>query len=163
MNPTDAILLFVLVLAALRGASRGFVAEAFGLIAIAAGLAGGAMLAPALAARLTEQLEMQSPVGEAVAFTGGFFAVYLPLLLAGLVAGRFWRKGLAGVLNRSGGLVVGALKWALVLALGLLALDASGYDDVLPGREESRLAAALGEALKLPLRIDAGRGDGAEG
>jgi membrane protein required for colicin V production len=163
MNPTDAILLLVLIVAAVRGAVRGFLAETFGLLAIVLGLAGGALLAPALAEFLGAKLHLASPLLEVAAYVGGFFALHLPVLLLGILLGGVWKRGLAGVVNRAGGLVVGSLKWTLVLALFLVALDAAAGRDALPGRDASRLAAVLEEALTIPLRVGDERGAEAEG
>lgn len=163
MNPTDAILLLVLIVAAVRGAVRGFLAETFDLLAIVSGVVGGALLAPALVDFLDAKLDLASPLLEVTAYAGGFFALHLPVFLAGVLLGGLWKRGLAGVVNRTGGLVVGSLKWALVLALFLVTLDATAGRDALPGRAESRLAAVLEDALTIPLRVGAERGAEAEG
>jgi membrane protein required for colicin V production len=163
MNPTDAILLGVLAVAAARGAVRGFVSETMGVAAIVIGFAGAALLATPVTTFLGAELRLASPLREAAGFVAGFCVVYLPVLLIGALVAGFWRRGFAGVVNRAGGLVVGSLKWALVLALMLVALDAGGARGVLPGRDESRVAAALAEALTVPLRVADQRGDQAEG
>lgn len=163
INPTDAVIALVLLAAAARGAVRGFVAETFGVLAIAAGFAGGVLLAPTLQEWLGADAGLEPSVRAAAAFVAGFFAAYLPVYVIGLAAARFLRRGLAGALNRAGGLVAGSLKWALVLALALVVIDVGAGRDVLPGGAESRLAAVLGDALAIPLRVGDGTGDGAAG
>jgi len=163
MTLIDGFIVAVLVAAAVRGAVRGFVAEMFGVLALGCGAAGALAFAPSFTQMAGQRLALETPVLVLVGFIAAFFSVYVPVLLIGSIAGRFWLRGVVGALNRLGGAALGTLKWAFALALLLAGTAVVGGQVELPGRADSRLAGMLEQALTVPWRIDSRSGTAGEG
>ena len=117
----DGIVLIVVVVAAIRAAFRGFVAELFGVAAIAAGIGVGALLYSPLAVAM-DQWWGASVWNRIAAFLGIFLACYMLMKLVEALFHRFFDALDLEKLDRVLGLFVGiaeglAVTFALFVVL----------------------------------------------
>lgn len=146
MHYLDILIPAVLLLAAIRGATRGFFVEVSGAAALGAGLLAAAMLTSAWLPAPTPGM---SPAPEMVlfAFAGICIATYVGVLFVSTLLSRVWMRGWRGLIGRSAGAMVAVSKWAIVLTVSLLALQATAT----PGRVsigKSQVASSLIDGVK---------------
>lgn len=153
MSAVDVAIVFVLAVAALRGAYRGFAAEVLGLLAIAAGIFGAFMLAQPVADRILSGSGVDPRLRSGVAFVVAFLSFYLPILLVRAALARRSRAGWKTVPGRVLGAAVATLKWAVVVAVALLAVDTTTSEGTSPALANSRLAPILERTLFVPFEI----------
>ena len=122
MNRIDVVFAVVLALFALRGFQRGFSREIFSLV----GLVGGVAIAGATFADVVERLPPDVPTiaRPTVAFVGIFLAVALAAKLVGLFVHRALGLAMLSPLDRAAGILFGAAKGAVVLAIGVFLIHA---------------------------------------
>ena len=101
MNILDIIILVPIAYGLVRGLIKGFVHELTSLVAIAAGVVGAKIWAPALAVQLATWFNMQSNVAQPVSYLLLFIAIALCLHLVGKL---FEKK--TGVAQIIGGLIL---------------------------------------------------------
>jgi len=122
MNAVDLVLIFLLLLWALRGYWRGFFRESFGLIALIGGIAMAIQFAALGAGLLQQRFRIPAPVDAGIAFVAIFLVVHTLVNLLGVlfdrIAGALFLRGI----NRLAGAVFGAGKGAAILGLLLLFL-----------------------------------------
>jgi membrane protein required for colicin V production len=149
----DAFLLGVLALFALRGLARGFFRECFGLAGVVAGVALAATWGPQLARTLLPLVPERQ-----AAFVAAWAVCVLGAVvvagLAGRIVERLARALFLGIPSRLGGAVVGSVKGAALLGVGLLAAER-----LVPSTTEAVAASRLGPPLTHFARrvLDAGR------
>lgn len=123
MNILDLIIFIVLLLGAIRGFQKGFFHE----IAILAGLVVGVLLAVLgsnmFGGRIASQFDWNEQVVNIVVFVLIFIAVLFVIRLAGALLTRLFKVLMLGFVNRIAGLGIGALKWALILAILFMLID----------------------------------------
>lgn len=120
MGPTDAVILVLLLLAALRGLAVGLVREAFSLAAI-----GGACIAVRLfTAPASGWVAEATGLGDSAARVVAAAALAVGTLLVVGLLGRGVRRGLRaaglGAWDRLGGAVLGTAEGAVVAAILLV-------------------------------------------
>lgn len=156
MNLVDVALVVLLFLCALRGFLRGLLREAFGLLALIAGLLvamrvaipGGAELGA-----LTPLDSLPDAARAGLVFVAAFVAVSAAINLVGFVGERLLGGGVLRQLSRVAGAGFAVLKGAVVLAFALLFLHLfpflRGFNEQL---NESRLARPMIAAADSALR-----------
>jgi len=120
MNAVDLVLVFLLLLWALRGYWRGFFRESFGLIALGGGIAMAIQFAALGAGLLQQRFRLPPPVDAGVAFVAIFVVVHTLLNLMGMLLDRLASALFLRGINRLAGAAFGAGKGAAILGLVLL-------------------------------------------
>ncbi|HVO95399.1 MAG TPA: CvpA family protein [Terriglobales bacterium] len=127
VNWVDLSVLTVLVLFGLRGFFRGFFREIFSL----AGMVAGFMLAVAyerpVSAWIAYYWHLSPLFLKGVAFIAIFFSVYFLLSLFGWLLHRSEKLLFLKMLNRVGGIVIGAGKGTAVVAIAVFLLSTSSW------------------------------------
>jgi membrane protein required for colicin V production len=159
VNQIDALLLVFLIPFAVRGWGRGFCRESLGL----GGLVGGVLLAaaagPPLAFTLSSHGLLSALLAPFAAPVALFLAAVVVAHLLGALAARLARALLLGGVDRTAGLLFGALKAATLVGFALLLVQR-----VVPSTTLTQLVA--GSRLASPLTrlaagiVDVGRGLG---
>lgn len=113
MNVLDIILIIILVVAAVSGMRKGIITQACGIAGILLGIFLAFKFSSALAGWLN--------VGEDFSWLLSFIIIILAVALVLYWVGRLVRKlvhgiGL-GIVDRIGGLLLGVVKWGLILSL----------------------------------------------
>jgi uncharacterized membrane protein required for colicin V production len=137
----DVVIAIVLVIATLKGYSRGFVSELGGAVAVTAGLVAPWFYNGAF----DPQIEHLLNVGPGSAHVVGMFATglaaYIVVLVAARLLGTIAKLPLLGLGNAIGGAVIGFLKGAILLWLVLfIALFFPLSPDIRVSLRQSRLA-----------------------
>jgi membrane protein required for colicin V production len=110
VNALDFAVLGLILLWSIRGYSRGFFREVFGLAAwVGAGLA-AYLLGPAFGPTVGQRYGLPIALAEAAAGLALFIAIYLVCQLVGWILCRLARLLFLGPVDRAGGLVLGAAK-----------------------------------------------------
>jgi membrane protein required for colicin V production len=110
VNALDFAVLGLILLWSIRGYSRGFFREIFGLAAwVGAGLA-AYLLGPAYGPPVAQRYGLPIAIAEAAAGLALFVAIYLVCQLVGWILCRIARLLFLGPVDRAGGLVLGAAK-----------------------------------------------------
>ena len=122
MNAVDLVLVFLLLLWALRGYWRGFFRESFGLIALVGGLAMATQFAALGGGLLQQRFRIPAPVDAGVAFVTIFLIVHTLVNLVGVLFDRLAGALFLRSINRLAGAAFGAGKGAAILGLLLLFL-----------------------------------------
>jgi uncharacterized membrane protein required for colicin V production len=140
----DVIVAVVLVIATLKGYSRGFVSELGGAVAVTA-----ALVTPWFYnGSLDPQIERLANLGPGSAHVIGMFATglatYIVILIVARVLGSVAKLPLLGLGNSLGGALIGFAKGAILLWLVLfIALFFPLSRDIREGLHQSRLAPYL--------------------
>ena len=122
MNVVDAVLIVILAAFALRGYWRGFFREAFGVLALVAGVAAAVQWSAAAAVLVEEHIPVPPIAYAGVAFVGIFVVVYSVVNVLGVVLHRLAGGSRWLSVARAGGVVLGLAKGGVVLAVVLLFL-----------------------------------------
>lgn len=163
MSAVDVAIVVLLVVAALRGASRGFAAEFLGLVAIFAGILGAVLLSQPVTDLILAGTGIDPRMRAGVAFAVAFLSLYLPVLFVRTVLTRRRRTGWKVVPGRLLGAAVATLKWAVVVAIALVVVDATTEGRPSPALQSSRLAPVLERGLFVPFEIlERGSKEGAD-
>jgi len=122
VNRIDVVLAVILALFALRGFQRGFSREIFALV----GLVGGVAIARATFGDAVAMLPSDVPeiARPTVAFAGIFLAVMLAAKVTGMLVHRGLGLVLLSPLDRAAGILLGAVKGAAVVAMGVFVIRA---------------------------------------
>ncbi len=122
MNAIDLVLVFLLLLWALRGYWRGFFRESFGLVALIGGIAMATRFAALGAGLLHQRYGVPAPIDAGVAFVVIFLVVHTLVNLVGVLFDRLTGALFLRGINRFAGAAFGAAKGAAILGLLLLFL-----------------------------------------
>jgi len=155
VNRVDAVLLISLLPFAIRGYSRGFLREGFGIL----GVIGGALVAAAwwerVATMMVVRRWLDAAPASAVSVALLFFSTYVLAQLLGATLDRLSRSLALGGVNRMAGLAFGVTKGGAFLGLALLAVLRFGPP---PLTERLRTSALGAPPVKLAtVVIDASR------
>jgi uncharacterized membrane protein required for colicin V production len=140
----DIVIVVVLVLATLKGYSRGFVAELGGAVAVTA-----ALITPWFYNGSLDATIMQwTKLGPGSAHVIGMFATglgtYIAILIVARLLGTIAKLPILGIGNSLGGALIGFAKGAILLWLVLfVALFFPLSPDIRAGLHESRFAPSL--------------------
>jgi uncharacterized membrane protein required for colicin V production len=115
----DGAIVAIIAIAALRGFFRGFVREAFAVLAWVAGAVVAYAFLEGLRRPIGSVLGVGSPVDAIVAGSVLFLAAYVGVRLAGWTLHRIVRAVLLGPVDRVAGVALGGAKGAALIALVL--------------------------------------------
>ena len=138
LGTLDVVLIVVTLILAIRAAIRGFVAEAFGVAAVVAGIAVAAVLVVPASAYVDVATGSASFWNKVVAFLVLFLITYLVFKLVGYVMQRLSRTLRLQQLDHLFGLALGVAEGAVIGAVAIAAMQAQPWFDV---------AALLGESV----------------
>ncbi len=117
MNVLDIIILVPIAYGLVRGLIKGFVHELTSLVAIAAGVVGAKIWAPALAVQLATWFNMQPKIAQPLSYLLLFIAIALCLHLVGKLFEKILKTISLGGVNKLLGALFGCLKFALVVSI----------------------------------------------
>lgn len=118
----DAIVVLVLVVGALKGFARGFVAELGGIAAIVVGLIAPWHYNGAADAQIRALTKLPAASAHVAGMVGTGIAAYVIVLIVVSILARIAKLPLLGTGNALAGAVVGALKGAALIWIALFVL-----------------------------------------
>ncbi len=123
MNYIDIILGILLLLAAIRGFSKGLVAEVASLAALILGIWGAIRFSHLTADQLVNLFNFQSKYMGLISFFVTFILIVIAVQIIGNVVDKLVANLSLGFLNRLAGILFGVLKTALILSVVLIVFD----------------------------------------
>ncbi len=123
MNWLDALLLLPLLVGIVRGLMRGFISELIAIVALIAGVVGARLWGVGFSAWLLHQTQWPTGVCDVIAYTLLFLGIAIVFNLIGRLITKLLRAIHLGFLNRLGGGLFGAAKWALVVLVLVFLCD----------------------------------------
>lgn len=147
LGTLDVVLVLVTLILAIRAAIRGFVAEAFGVAAVVAGIAVAAVLVVPASAYVDVATGSESFWNKVVAFLVLFLITYLALKLLEHILQRVSRTLRLQQLDHLFGLVLGVAEGAVIGAVAIAGMQAQPWFDVAALLEESVAARVAEQAL----------------
>ena len=145
LGTLDLVLILVTLILAVRAAIRGFVAEAFGVAAVVAGIAVAAVLVVPASAYVDVATGSASFWNKVVAFLVLFLATYLVLKLVEYVLHRLFRTLRLQQLDHLFGLALGVAEGAVTGALAIAGMHAQPWFPEAAGLLEASVAAQFAE------------------
>jgi len=127
VTPVDVVVVAVLALAALRGFFRGFLREAFSVIAWAGGLVVAVTTTGILSPSFEQALGVESAVAGLLAGIALFVGFYVAAQATGWLLHRAARAAFLGPVDRVAGLTLGTGKGALLCGIVLLGLASQRF------------------------------------
>lgn len=127
MSPIDVAVVAVIALTALRGFFRGFLREAFSVIAWAGGLVVAVTSTGTLSPSLQRSLGAEPAVASLLSGIALFVGFYVAAQLTGWVLHRAARAAFLGPVDRVAGLTLGSGKGALLCGIVLLGLASQRF------------------------------------
>jgi len=124
MNYIDIMLCIPLVWGLYKGFTKGLIIEAASLVAFGLGVWGGIHLSDDVAHQIKERFHWQSPYLPVISFAFTFLAIIIIVYFISKLISKM-AKGMAlGGINKAGGAVFGALKFAMVMSVIIFVMDA---------------------------------------
>jgi membrane protein required for colicin V production len=121
MNPLDIAILIILIIFALSGLRKGLIRAVFSLGALCLGFYGAFTFHDELSNELPSFIKYEE-LKTAASFVALFFAIYIPLILAGKGVRRLIRNIKLGWLDKILGLAFGGLKGLAVCCIAVFML-----------------------------------------
>jgi membrane protein required for colicin V production len=115
----DILLALPIVYGAINGFRKGLIFEVSVLLALAGGVYGGYRFSGYASGILAEKFDISSKLLPAVSFLTVFLLVLLLVLAVGKAIEIVLSVTPAGIMNRFAGMVLGFVKWALLVSLAL--------------------------------------------
>lgn len=147
LGTLDVVLILVTLILAIRAAIHGFVAEAFGVAAVVAGIAVAAFLVGPASAYVDVATDSASFWNKVVAFLVLFLATYLMLKLVEYVLHRLSRTLRLQQLDHLFGLALGVAEGVVIGAVAIAGMQAQPWFDVATLLEESVAARVAEQTL----------------
>lgn len=138
MNYIDYIIIILLVISAVKGASKGFIYELASLIALVAGVWGAIKFSGATETFLVERLNFTSQHIDVIAFIITFVLIIVLVHFIGKAVEKAVESISLGAINRILGLVFSVLKTAFIL--GIIVVLIEKLDEALPFVPEEDIA-----------------------
>ena len=145
LGTLDVVLMVVTLILAIRAAIRGFVAEAFGVAAVVAGVAVAAVLVGPASAYVDVATGSSSFWNKVVAFLVLFLGTYLVLKLVEYVVHRISRTLRLQQLDHLFGLALGVAEGAVIGAVAIAGMHAQPWFPEAAGLLEASVAARFAE------------------
>lgn len=142
MNYIDIILGILLVLAAIRGFSKGLIAEVASLAALILGIWGTIQFSYVTSDFLVEYFNLNTDYLNLISFVVTFVVIVIVVHIVGNVVNKMVETVMLGFVNKLAGLVFGVLKSALILSIILVLFNKIDEDvHILPEntKENSRM------------------------
>ena len=118
MSTLDIVVLAIAGVLGVRGLFRGFIREAFAVVAWVGGIALAFLFAAELAPVVADAIGVGPPFDRAIAGTGIFLAVYVVVEIVARILRRIAHAIFLGPVDRVAGLALGATKGAVLCGLG---------------------------------------------
>ena len=123
MNYIDYIIIILLVLAAVRGATKGLIYEIASLIALIGGVWGAIKFSGATETFLTERLNFTSRYIDIIAFIITFILIIILVHFIGKAVEKAIESISLGAINRILGLIFSVLKTAFILGIIVVLIE----------------------------------------
>lgn len=137
MSLTDVVLLALLLIGGYRGYKKGLLREVIAILALIIGVIAGLMFLVEGSAFLSQVIHTYSPVLSIISFFLIFFCTVILITLLGRVIKTVIDLTPLGYLDGIVGGLLGLLKWAFVISLGLWFLNMADMN--IEPAEESQL------------------------
>lgn len=124
MNYIDIILCIPLVWGLYKGFTKGLIIEAATMVAFALGVWGGIHLSDFLANKISEGFNWQSKYLPIVSFALTFLVIVILVYFIAKLIQRMVDGMALSAINKIGGAVFGALKFAMVMSVIIFMIDA---------------------------------------
>lgn len=139
MNYIDLVLGILLVVAAIRGFSNGFVAEVASLAALILGVWGAIHFSHFVSGFIIDTFDYHPKYLNLIAFFVTFIVIVILVYLGGKLVDKIVTMVALGFLNRLAGILFGIIKTALILSILLLILEKfDEKEKLLPKRIKER-------------------------
>lgn len=129
MNLLDLIIAILLFFGAVRGFQKGFFLEAATLAALVAGIFFGLLIMDIVASILEALISSNILIIKIIVFLIIFGLVAAIIHFLGEVLTRLFKVMMLGLINRVAGMLLGILKWILLLAVAVVVLDFFNLSD----------------------------------
>lgn len=152
MNYIDIILCIPLVWGLYKGFTKGLIIEAATMVAFASGVWGGIHLSDFLANKINEWFHWQSKYLPIVSFAITFLLIVILVYFMAKLIQRMVDGMALSAINKIGGAVFGALKFAMVMSVIIFMIDAveESYPMIsFKTKEESLLYKPIGKIAPL--------------
>lgn len=116
MGITDIIILIIIGVFGIKGVFKGLVSEVFGMMGLILGYVLAYQFYPH-AAKLMSFIGLSQNIADKVGFVIMFLAVYIIVLVVGIVLKKFFKAIQLGWADRTGGFFFGAVKAAVILSI----------------------------------------------
>ncbi|MDA3879433.1 MAG: CvpA family protein [Prolixibacteraceae bacterium] len=123
MNYIDLIIIILLVISAVKGATKGFIYEIASLAALIAGVWGAVKFSGATEAYLVNRLNFTNQYINIIAFVITLLIIIVVIHFIGKAIEKIIQSISLGVINRLLGLVFSVIKTAFILGIVILLLE----------------------------------------
>lgn len=123
MTTFDYVILAILAIAAISGASKGFVKQIAAFAGLIVGLLAAKALYMSVAAKLSTFITTSMNISQIIAFVAIWVVVPIAFLALASMFTRALEAASLGVVNRLLGAVFGTLLWVLILGFLAIVLD----------------------------------------
>ena len=123
MNYIDIVLAILLVLAAISGFKKGFIAEVASLAALILGIWGAIEFSYITSEFLIDNFKLQTEYLNLISFAVTFVVIVILVHIVGGTVNKLVNAVMLGFVNKLAGLVFGVLKSALILSILLVVFD----------------------------------------
>lgn len=123
MNYIDIVLAILLVLAAINGFQKGFIAEVASIAALILGIWGAIEFSYITSEFLTENFKWQTEYMNIISFAVTFVVIVVLVHIVSGTVSKLLNAAMLGFVNKLAGLVFGILKSALILSIILVVFD----------------------------------------
>ena len=124
MNYIDITLCIPLVWGLYKGFTKGLIIEAASMIAFALGIWGGIHFSELLSGKITEWFHWQSKYLQIISFAIMFLIIVILVYFIAKLIQRMIEGMALSAINKIGGAIFGALKFALVMSVIIFMIDA---------------------------------------
>ena len=124
MNYFDIILCIPLVWGLYKGFTKGLIIEAATVVAFGLGVWGGIHFSDYLANKITEWFDWKSPYLPLISFALTFLAIIILVYFIAKLVQRFAEGMALSAINKIGGAIFGALKFAMIMSVVIFMIDA---------------------------------------
>lgn len=124
MNYIDILLCIPLVWGLYKGFTKGLVIEAATLVAFSLGVWGGITFSDYIAQKITENFDWHSPYLPIISFALTFLIIIAFVFLIAKMIQKMVDGVALSAVNKIGGAVFGALKFALMMSVVIFMIDA---------------------------------------
>lgn len=124
MNYIDIILCIPIVWGLYKGFTKGLIVEAATFVAFGLGVWGGIHFSDLIAAKLKEGFSWDSPYLPIISFAVTFLAIVILIYFIAKMIQRMVEGMALSAVNKIGGAVFGALKFAMVMSVAIFVIDA---------------------------------------
>jgi len=148
MNYLDIIICIPLVWGLYKGFTKGLIIELATFIAFGLGVWGGINFSDYLANKFTEWFDWRSPYLPILSFALTFILIIAAVFLVAKIVQRMVDGMALTAINKIGGAIVGALKFALIMSVLIFVMDAieESYPIIsFKAKEESLLYKPVGK------------------